>query len=181
VLLVSELDNWIALAFPGAKDDAPSDASPGGLATLEWVLFDVLLRPVLEEFFFRGVVQQGAVAVLGPARGVLHTAVLFALVRIGVFGADAYHTATLAAQALAIGVLLGYVRLASGSILACVLLQAALEASGVAAMFLRDAVPIPGFNAAGAHTPLTWLAPAAAAVVLGVAGLARSARAPATT
>lgn len=180
VLLVSELDNWIALAFPGAKTAAESEASPSGLATLEWVLFGVLLRPVLEEFFFRGVVQQGAVSALGAARGVLVTALLFALVRVATFGSDAYHTASLAAQALSIGLLLGFVRLACGSILACVVLQMALEACGVLGMLWRDTLPIPGFNAGGAHTPLTWLAPAAAAVALGVTWLARAARPPTT-
>jgi membrane protease YdiL (CAAX protease family) len=176
VLLASELDNWIAVTlFPGAKTGA-DDATPGTLATLEWVLFAVLLRPVLEEFFFRGVVQQGVVAALGPARGVLLTALLFALVRTSLFGADPYHAVSFGAQALAVGLLLGFVRLASGSILSCVLLQTALEGAGVLSLVLRDALPIPGFNAEGAHTPLAWLAPAALSATLGIALLGREAR-----
>jgi membrane protease YdiL (CAAX protease family) len=177
VLLASELDNWIAaLFFPAAETAAEGAAGPDTLATLEWVLFAVLLRPVLEEFFFRGVVQQGVVAALGPARGVLLTALLFSFVRTSVFGADAYHAVSLGAQSLATGLLLGFVRLSSGSILACVLLQTALEGAGVLSLVLRESLPIPGFNAAGAHTPLAWLLPAALSVGLGVALLGREVR-----
>ena len=179
VLLASELDNWIAASFfPGAKTAAEGGGIPGALATVEWVLFAVLLRPVLEEFFFRGVVQQGVAAALGPTRGVVLTALLFALVRTSLFGGDAYHAASLGAQALAIGLLLGFVRLVSGSILACVLLETALEALGVLALVLREALPIPGFNAEGAHTPLALLLPALASVAFGVALLAREGRSP---
>ena len=174
VLLASEIDNCIAAAFfPAAKTAASEAAIPDSLATLEWVLFAVLLRPVLEEFFFRGVIQQGVVAALGPARGVLLTALLFALVRTSLFGADAYHAVSFGVQALAAGLLLGFVRLSSGSILACVLLQTALEGAGVLSLVLREPLPIPGFNAEGAHTPLAWLVPAALSVGLGIRLLGR--------
>lgn len=176
VLLNSELDNWLQAAlFPSAVS-AAAEAAPGTLATLEWVLFAVLLRPVLEEFFFRGVIQQGVVAALGPARGVLLTTLLFALVRTSLFGSDAYHAVSLGAQALATGLLLGFVRLASGSILYCVLLQTALEGAGVLSVVLRDTLPITGFNAEGAHTPLAWLLPAAGSVAIGVLQLVTHAR-----
>jgi membrane protease YdiL (CAAX protease family) len=179
VLLASELDNWIAASFfPAAETAAEGAARPDALATLEWVLFAVLLRPVLEEFFFRGVVQQGVVAALGPARGVLLTALLFSFVRTSVFGADAYHAVSLGAQELGTGLLLGFVRLGSGSILACVLLQTALEGAGVLSLVLRESLPIPGFNAGGAHTPAEWLFPAALSVGLGIRLLARAARRP---
>jgi membrane protease YdiL (CAAX protease family) len=173
VLLVSELDNQVSeRLFGGAKPPAP-DTEPGPLDTLEWVLFGVLLRPVIEEFFFRGVVQQGVVAALGAGGGVLLTAVLFALVRTSLFASDAYHATSFGLQALCLGLLLGFVRLASGSILASALLLTAIEAAGVLAHALREALPIPGFNAGGAHTPLAWLAPAALSVALGLALLAR--------
>ena len=180
VLLASELDNWVAASFfPLAKTAAAeAEAAPGALATLEWVLFAVLLRPVLEEFFFRGVVQQGVVSAAGPARGVLLTALLFAFVRTSLSAGDAYHAASFGVQALAAGLLLGFVRLASGSILACVLLQTALEGAGVLSLVLRESLPIPGFNAAGAHTPLVWLLPALLSVGLGLALLGREARRP---
>ncbi len=178
VLLLSELDNGVAtLLFAGQKPSA-GELAPGALDTLEWVLFAVLLRPVLEEFFFRGVVQQGVVAALGPGRGVLYTAALFALVRASLFAGDAYHATSFGAQALWLGALLGFVRLASGSILPGALLSMAVEAAGVLSLQLRDALAIPGFNAAGAHTPIAWLLPAALSVGAGIALLARHARDP---
>ena len=176
VLLASELDNAIAAAFFPTAKAAAKEAASDALSTFEWVLFAVLLRPVLEEFFFRGVIQQGVVAALGPARGVLLTALLFALVRTSLFGTDAYHAVSFGAQALATGLLLGCVRLASGSILSCVLLETALEAAGVLSLVLREALPIAGFNAAGAHTPLVWLLPAGFSVASGLWLLARQAR-----
>ena len=103
----------------------------------------MLLRPVLEEFFFRGVVQQGVVAALGTSGGVVFTAVLFALVRTSLFASDAYHATSFGLQALGLGVLLGFVRLASGSILASALLLTAIEASGVLAHALRETAADP--------------------------------------
>jgi membrane protease YdiL (CAAX protease family) len=178
VLLASELDNQVAAhLFAGVKPEMEG-AAPGPLDTLEWVLFGVLLRPVLEEFFFRGVVQQGVVAALGTSGGVVFAAVLFALVRTSLFASDAYHATSFGLQALGLGVLLGFVRLASGSILASALLLTAIEASGVLAHALRETLPIPGFNAGGAHTPLSFLLPAALSVAAGVWLLARHARDP---
>ncbi len=175
VLLLSELDNGVAaLLFPGEKP-ATGALTPSGLDTLEWVLFAVLLRPVLEEFFFRGVVQQGVVAALGPGRGVLYAAALFALVRASLFAGDAYHATSLGAQALWLGALLGFVRLASGSILPGVLLSMALEAAGVLSLQLQSTLAIPGFNAGGAHTPLVWLLPSAFSVGAGIVLLVRHA------
>jgi membrane protease YdiL (CAAX protease family) len=174
VLLLSELDNQIAThLFDGAKPPAP-ERELGPLETLEWVLFGVLLRPVLEEFFFRGVVQQGVVSALGAGGGLLLTAVLFALVRTSLFADDAYHATSFGLQAFGLGVLLGFVRLASGSILASMLVLCGIEALGALALVLREELPIPGFNV-GAHTPLEWLTSAALSVAAGAALLARHA------
>lgn len=173
LLLASEIDNWIARLFPAAEPAAPEEPGLDGLATLELVLFAVLLRPVLEEFFFRGVLQQGVVAALGPARGVVLVAVLFALVRASFGLGDAYRTLTLFAQALVDGLLLGGLRLASGSILPGVGLAMLTASAGFAALAARDWLPIPGFNADGGHTPLVWLAPAALSVAAGVGTLVK--------
>jgi membrane protease YdiL (CAAX protease family) len=177
VLLLSELDNQlVAHLFGGVKPPLP-EREVGPLDTLESVLFGVLLRPVLEEFFFRGVVQQGVVAALGAGGGVLLTALLFALVRASpLVGLPPYFVLTVGLQALALGMLLGFVRLASGSILPGVLLLCGVEALGVLGLALRDELPIPGFNTGGPHTPLDWLASAAVSVAVGVALLARAGR-----
>jgi membrane protease YdiL (CAAX protease family) len=175
VLLASEVDNWLQRFFPGAGPVEPEAPVPGGLAALELVLFAVLLRPVLEEFFFRGVLQQGLVAALGSGRGLVLVAVLFALVRASFGLGDAYRATTLGAQALVEGLLLGGLRLASGSILPGVALAMAMGAVGFAALAARERFPIPGFTGDG-HTPLVWLLPAALSVALALGLLVRAAR-----
>ena len=74
-ILVSEADNWLAL-WLGADEEALAEqrrdaAALGALATVEWALFAVGLSPVVVEFFFRGVLLQGAVGQLGTARGLI--------------------------------------------------------------------------------------------------------------
>ena len=175
VLFTSEVDNWIQRLFPAAEPAAAESLGADGLGALELVLFAVLLRPVLEEFFFRGVLQQGVVAALGPGRGLALVAVLFALVRASFGIGDAYRATTLGAQALVEGLLLGGLRLASGSILPGVGLAMAMGALGFAALAAKERFPIPGFTGEG-HTPLVWLAPAALSVGLALALLVRTAR-----
>ena len=142
------------------------------------MLFGVLLRPVLEEFFFRGVVQQGAVASLGPGRGVLLTAALFALVRASLLVGNTYLATSFGLQALGTGVLLGFVRLATGSILPGVLL---LIASGglrrARPRATRDAPDRRLQRRGRAHTA-SFLLPAALCVATGVYLLVRHAREP---
>jgi membrane protease YdiL (CAAX protease family) len=175
VLLASEIDNWIAWLFP-APEPATPEAPFAGLVALELVLFVVLLRPVLEEFFFRGVVQQGVVAALGARRGVLLCAVLFALLRASFGLGDAQRALTLAVQALCEGLLLGGLRLASGSILPGILLQMGTASVGLLALATKESFPIPGFNDGGTHTPLAWLLPAALSVTIGLSLLRRHAQ-----
>lgn len=181
LVLASELDNLVRPLFPAIRlpqDAVPDSADVVRLMTLEFAITTALLRPVLEEFFFRGVVQQGVVAALGPGRGVLLAAALFALVRTSLFAPDAYHATSLGLQALCTGLLLGFVRLASGSILPGVLLLTAIEGLGVLSYELRETLPITGFNAGGPHTPVVFLLPAALCVATGLFLLARHARQP---
>lgn len=174
IVLASELDNWVRplfpeLPIPEAAREAPADEVVARLATLELVITLVLLRPVLEEFFFRGVVQQGLVASLGPVAGVVQTALLGGLASGGLglpFGPD--RAASLGVQAAFLGLLLGLLRHTSGSLLAPLLAAVGMSASGVFfAAALAERVPIPGFNAGGDHTPPWILAACAAAVALG--------------
>jgi hypothetical protein len=159
----------------GTEGDPRPSLPTDWLSTAEWVLFAVALRPVLEEFFFRGVVQQGVVAHLGVARGLLLTTVLFAALRASLGLGDAYAFATLGIQALLVGLLLGLVRLASGSILPGILLQGGLAATGVGGLLLAESLPIPGFNAEGDHTPLGVLIPCGLCVAAGVVMAVRAA------
>jgi membrane protease YdiL (CAAX protease family) len=173
LLLASELDNLVRPLFPSLALTAEGEAAPDPvvlrLATVEFAITTALLRPVLEEFFFRGVIQQGVVAHLGALGGVAYTAALFGLVNGGLelpFGPD--RAASAAAQAAFAGLLLGLLRQASGSLLAPIVASCALESLGLAStVLLAAALPIPGYNAPGPHTPLSVLAPCAASVSLG--------------
>ena len=178
VLLTSELDNWVAelVPRPEAVEGEPEVTDPEALAlrALESALFIALLRPVIEEFFFRGVIQQGVVAALGPVSGVVLQASLFALVRATLGASDAYFVSTNAAQGFVEGALLGFLRLGTGSILAGIVLQVI---TGTIAMFLAlrpDVLSIPGFTDTGSHTPLLWLVPAALCVALALGATFRS-------
>ncbi|HEU4429838.1 MAG TPA: CPBP family intramembrane glutamic endopeptidase, partial [Myxococcota bacterium] len=173
VLLTSELDNWIRLAL-GAK-------SPEGLGEAlapapEIALLRVFLEPTLEEFFFRGVLLQGCVSSLGRRRGVLAVALfqtlLFTPMIASGDGVSAAGAASALTQTFALAALLGFVRLAAGSILPAIALSSAMQAVGFAALSDPDRFPIPGFNAPGETTPLAFLLPAAASVALGVWQLA---------
>jgi membrane protease YdiL (CAAX protease family) len=169
--LVSELDNWIRLALaasPSAGLGTPS------LPATEAVVLGVFLEPVLEEFFFRGVLLQGCVASLGRWRGLslvaaLQIVLLPSLLIIQAFAGEPM-TAAIAskgASTLALGILLGLLRLASGSLLPGMVLSGSIAALSFAAGAFPDRVAIAGFNAPGDTTPLAVLAPATLCVALG--------------
>jgi membrane protease YdiL (CAAX protease family) len=176
VVLGSEVDNWVrplfpALQLPEGAAGAPADEEVVRLAAVELVIVLVLLRPVLEEFFFRGVVQQGLVAHLGAVGGVLQTSFLSGLASGGLalpFGAD--RAASTAVQGVLVGLWLGLLRHTSGSLLAAIVAAVLLEAASIAlATGLAERIPIAGFNAPGEHTPVAVLAACALPVAAGVA------------
>jgi membrane protease YdiL (CAAX protease family) len=183
LVLGSELDNYVRPLFPSVplpEEGGPTDPDALRLATLEFAIATALLRPVIEEFFFRGVIQQGAVAHLGAAGGVAYTAALYGFASGGLelpFGPD--RAASAAVQAAFAGLLLGLLRQASGSLLAPMVAACALESLGIASVAVfAETFPIPGYNASGPHTPLAVLAPCAAAVALGVWLAAHGGRRP---
>jgi membrane protease YdiL (CAAX protease family) len=179
-LLASEIGHLLAIWLP------PPDAEQlaqrvqevlptgGGLALAETALVAIGLVPLFEEWLFRGVIQQGLVATAGARAGVVLTALLFALGHSGV-GVSAPSWVAALLEGFALGLAFGYARHVTGSLLAAVLLHAGVNALGVSALALADTVPIPGYNAAGAHLPLPLLAAAAVSTVLGLLLLPRSA------
>jgi membrane protease YdiL (CAAX protease family) len=169
-LVLSELDNWIRIAFGAAQSESLGKPQQ---PALELVLLIVFLQPVVREFFFRGVLLQGTVSALGRVRGVGFIALVQALLFTEgdvttPAGAVSGLVATFASAAL-----LGLVRIGSGSLLPCIALSGGLAAIGVAAGVYPDRVAIPGFNAPGTTTPLVFLMPALASVALGVGLLVR--------
>ena len=173
-LLLSELDNLV-VAWLGRPESDPAEPGRDPLDTLTWGLVLVGLRPVLEEFFFRGVLLQGLVSGVGRWRGLLLDAWLFALYRAAFFG-SAYAAASLGGQALVEGALLAALRLATGSLLPGMVLHGTLAALGLAAARWSGAPAVAGFNAPGAHTPPEILLPALLVVGLGSAGILRAVR-----
>jgi membrane protease YdiL (CAAX protease family) len=136
------------------------------LAVIETLIVGVGLVPVIEEWFFRGVIQQGLVASLGAVGGILVTAIFFALGHVGSTSVQA--GSALFAQALLFGLVFGYARHRTGSLLAPILLHIGVNGLGVVAMAAPTLITIPGYNAAGAHAPPWILAPSIGLVALGV-------------
>jgi membrane protease YdiL (CAAX protease family) len=170
-LLGSELNNVASAWFPAPDAEAIQQRVEERLRTDEWlaavqsVILVVGIAPVVEEFFFRGVVQQGLVARFGVGRGVVLTALLFGL---GHGNPEISAAASFAAavSTFLYGIVFGLLRVWSGSVLASTLLHAGVNGAGLLATTYADRLPIPGFNAAGAHTPALVLAAAAASVAL---------------
>jgi membrane protease YdiL (CAAX protease family) len=184
IVLASEIDNWMPALLPPLPPDpggAEAAANPeiAQLETLEAVITLVLLRPVLDEFFFRGVIQQGLVAHLGALGGVLQTALLSGVAAGGIYLVLAPNlAASAAAQAAFMALLYGVLRYASGSLLTSIFASIGYGLLGLAATQL---VEIPGFTTGrDVHTPLWILLASAVPVVAGVA-LALRWRAPAET
>jgi membrane protease YdiL (CAAX protease family) len=170
IFLASEIDNWMPAFLPPipepAADTLPQDPEVAQLATLEAMITLVLLRPVLEEFFFRGVIQQGLVAHLGAIGGVLQTALLTGVAGAGLFLVIAPNVAASAGvQAAFLAILYGVLRHASGSLLASI---TAAVGYGLISLALTQLVQIPGFNSGeDAHVPIGILLASAVSVAAG--------------
>jgi sodium transport system permease protein len=171
-LLASEVDNSVAAFFPAPDAQQVAEQTveklPTGtdLAIVESLIVGVGLIPVVEEWFFRGVIQQGLVASLGAPIGILVTALFFALGHGAGMSVQAW--GALVAQMLLLGLAFGYARHRTGSLLAPILLHVGMNGIGVAALAAPTLIAIPGYNAPGAHTPPWILVPSIGVVALGV-------------
>jgi len=187
VILVSELDNVIRALVPLPLPPDTTEASealeaagafPGSLSLYDKVQTAIVvvgIAPVVEEWLFRGVIQQGVVAQLGRFQGVLLAAALFAVVHTAPsLGGQTLLSPLLGS--LVLGLVFGALRLASGSILAPILLSAGINAVGLIALAFDQELPIAGFNAPGSHTGFAVLAVSVTAVAFGLAPVLRGAR-----
>ncbi len=120
---------------------------------MEGLIVAVGIAPVIHEFLFRGVLQQGLVTQLGLARGVTLTALLWTMLRPVPSASPARFAAAFVAW-FAMGWLLGMVRIATGSILGSILLASLWAAVGFASLALAGRVEVPGMNVDGTHLPL---------------------------
>ena len=161
-------------AFPGIGEGFASEngateveLSPEAVALEElrvdlddpWTLaqafvISVGITPVVEEFFFRGVLQQSLVARLGLARGIGFVALLYTLPHLPAVATLPRFLAGIV-SAFGIGCLLGLVRVATGSILASIILASLTAGVGILSFAVRENLPLPGMNVEGTHLPIT--------------------------
>jgi Type II CAAX prenyl endopeptidase Rce1-like len=124
-------------------------------SVMEGLIVVVGIAPVVEEFLFRGVLQQGLVARLGMARGVTLVALLWTMLRPVPATSPARFAAAFIA-AFGLGWLLGMMRLWSGSILGSMVLASTWAAVGFASLAFEQRHAIPGMNVEGTHLP-AWV------------------------
>jgi membrane protease YdiL (CAAX protease family) len=117
-------------------------------------VISVGITPVVEEFFFRGVLQQSLVARLGLARGIGFVALLYTLPHLPAVATLPRFLAGIV-SAFGIGCLLGLVRVATGSILASIILASLTAGVGILSFAVRENLPLPGMNVEGTHLPIT--------------------------
>jgi membrane protease YdiL (CAAX protease family) len=168
-----EVENSIDDESPSAELEAELQAplinpdDPWSLLSAFIVL--VGISPVVEEFLFRGVIQQGLVQRLGLLRGVTMVALLWTLLRPApVAGFARFFAAAIASFGL--GWALGMVRIATGSILGSILLASSWAAIGLGSLALEGRMDLPGMNVDGTHLPVSITL--ASALLVGWAGQA---------
>jgi hypothetical protein len=165
VILVSELDNWVRVWLPASSMPTPTPAlaemqSELTQATLVDSVYGLIqtgivsigIVPVVQGFLFFGVVQQGLMGALGRWQGVGLTAFLYSLIHFPMFVSAGDAIIPIVAS-LTVGTLLALSRLASGSILPAIMLEALLQLIKLGAFAAEPWLSIPGFNADGDHTP----------------------------
>jgi len=176
VFLTSELDNILRELLPvatppEARADVPSLLDRANLyGTLQRVIVIVGLAPVMEEWVFRGIIQQGLMGSMGRRSGLALTALLFSLGQLGALFSSSTVISYLVVTFIH-GLVLGFVRLSTGSLLASMLFHAGMSAMSLSAAYLVDVFPIEGFNTLESHTPLSILLPSAFAVWVAGRGL----------
>lgn len=178
IILLSEVDNiirdWMPPAVAPASDgDAAPFFQSSFYTEIQRFIVIVGLAPVMEEWLFRGVIQQGLTGNLGRWRGVILTALLFAICRL-VPGLPPSTLLSFLLVSFATGLLLGCVRVATGSLLAAIVLHMGFNLMGWGAAFYADAFPIEGFNVPNSHTSFQLLLPSLVAAGFALRTLVRA-------
>ena len=151
-------------ASEGSSSDGGGEGEAAAAASMRlfdpddpWSLLSAFIvmvgiSPVVEEFLFRGVIQQGLVQRMGLLRGVTTVAILWTLLRPApIAGFSRFLAAAIASFGL--GWALGIVRIATGSILGSILLAGSWAAIGLSAVALEGKMALPGMNIEGTHLP----------------------------
>ncbi len=112
------------------------------------------IAPVVEEFFFRGVLQQGIIARLGLNRGVAFVALLYTLFHLPAMPVLPRFLLGVISS-FGMGCLLGLVRVATGSVLGPIVLASSWAAIGILSFALENRLPLPGMNVDDTHLPIS--------------------------
>jgi membrane protease YdiL (CAAX protease family) len=176
LIVMSELDNIIrdygvqVPVDPETEAEVKSLFDGGAYGELQRLIVIVGLAPVMEEWLFRGVIQQGLIGNLGRYRGLILTAALFALCRLAP-GLPPSTLLSFLVISFTTGFLLGVVRIATGSLLAPIVLHMGFNFMGWAANYYRDTWPIQGFNVPDSHTSYDILLASGIATYYGLINL----------
>jgi len=138
--------------------------TPGSLIGV--ALLVVVVSPVLTEWFFRGVVQQGLVERLGPMRGLLLTSALTALPQAAPRD-DPWVWLAVVLSVTCWGFVASMLRITTGSLVAPIVVHAGWNALWLAMVLRAESMPIPAFTVSGASLPVAIALPAALCVAAG--------------
>jgi membrane protease YdiL (CAAX protease family) len=159
-ILVSEIDNFVLEHFPLPEEAKERPRLEGAVSLLEWGMVLCVVIPAAEELFFRGVLQPGLAQRLGPVRAIGLVAALQGL-------ASAFRVPQLFVEVGAQGLLFGFLRHSSRSLLPCFALGALVGVVHV--LGIAGLLGIPGFDDTSVpHTPAEFLLPAAVLVGIGL-------------
>jgi ABC-2 type transport system permease protein/sodium transport system permease protein len=142
---------------------------------LVWILVALAIVPgVCEEFFFRGMLYSSLRSVTTDWRTIVVSAVLFGLFHVvagTVLAPERFLPSTF------LGLVLGWVRYRTNSVLPCMLLHAMHNGFVLTVVYWRDELAANGFGMEeAAHLPATWLAMAAVGVAIAISLLVVSSR-----
>jgi sodium transport system permease protein len=133
-----------------------------------WVLFSLAVVPgVFEELFFRGFFFTSLRTLFGPWKTILLSAVLFGLFHV--VAANVLAPERFLSSAV-LGLVLGWVRWRSDSVLPSMLLHVVYNSLLLSLAYWRDSLAKAGFGLEeNTHIPLLWLLAAAVTVAIAVA------------
>lgn len=177
LILLSELNVYIEWILPPSPEFLEMREEMKSLlridstfSAIQALIVGVGIIPIVEGFFFFGVIQQGVTVKLGRLRGALLTTVLYSVVHFPASGAPGDALVPLPSW-LVIGALLSLVRLASGSILPVIGLASAFSLIHIAAGVSDPLFSISGFNAPGQGVPAVIFWPSVLIVGFGLSRL----------
>jgi membrane protease YdiL (CAAX protease family) len=137
-----------------------------GGSLLGVALLALVVSPVLTEWFFRGVVQQGVVDRLGTTRGLLLTSALTAIPQAAP-REDPFVWIAVVLSVAWWGFVAGALRITTGSLVAPIAVHAGWNALWLATVLGAESMPIPGFTVTGRSLPVAIVVPAALCTAAG--------------